>query len=76
MPARLPLWLAPVQVVVLNITERQADYAQKRCAKRCKNKGLGCSSICATRKLPIKYGNIRLQKLPYHAGRRRQGEGG
>ena len=23
----LPLWLAPVQAVVLNITERQADYA-------------------------------------------------
>ena len=25
----LPLWLAPVQVVVLNITERQADYASE-----------------------------------------------
>ena len=24
-----PLWLAPVQVVVLNITERQAEYARK-----------------------------------------------
>ncbi len=25
----LPLWLAPVQVVVLNITDRQADYARE-----------------------------------------------
>ena len=24
----LPLWLAPVQAVVLNITDRQADYVQ------------------------------------------------
>ena len=26
----LPAWLAPVQVVVLNITEAQADYAARR----------------------------------------------
>ena len=26
---KLPLWLAPTQVVVLNITDAQADYAQK-----------------------------------------------
>ena len=25
----LPLWLAPVQAVVLNITDRQADYARE-----------------------------------------------
>ncbi len=26
----MPVWLAPVQVVVLNITEHQADYAEQR----------------------------------------------
>jgi threonyl-tRNA synthetase len=26
-PGALPLWLAPVQAVVLNISEKQADYA-------------------------------------------------
>ena len=26
---RLPLWLAPVQVVVMNITDKQADYVEK-----------------------------------------------
>ena len=25
----MPLWLAPVQAVVLNITDRQADYARE-----------------------------------------------
>ena len=30
----MPLWLAPVQVVVLDISERQAEYAEKL-RKRC-----------------------------------------
>ena len=54
----LPAWLAPVQVVVLNITEAQADYAP-RLPKRCKIKGLGCEMICATRRSRIKYASIR-----------------
>ena len=31
----LPLWLAPVQVVVLNITEHQADYAERGRGEAC-----------------------------------------
>jgi threonyl-tRNA synthetase len=34
----LPAWLAPTQAVVLNITDRQADYA-RRVEKSLKNQG-------------------------------------
>ena len=54
----LPLWLAPVQVVVLNITDRQADYARE-VARSLQARWLpGASPICGMRKLPIKFANI------------------
>ena len=37
----LPAWLAPVQVVVLTITDAQADYAPPTLQKRCKKQGVG-----------------------------------
>jgi threonyl-tRNA synthetase len=52
----MPLWLAPVQAVVLNISEKQADYAEV--LQKLRNAGLRAEAICATRKLPIKYANI------------------
>ncbi len=36
----MPSWLAPMQAVVLNIAENQADYARRSWPNRCKNKGL------------------------------------
>src|SRR5712672_852239 len=60
----MPLWLAPVQVVVLNITERAAAYAQgvkERLAEQ------GFRAFCDLRNEKISY-KIRehsLQKLPY-----------
>ena len=36
----LPLWLAPVQAVVLNITDRQADYAREVVAESLQEHGL------------------------------------
>ena len=29
----LPMWLAPVQAIVLNITDAQAEYASRICKK-------------------------------------------
>jgi threonyl-tRNA synthetase len=69
----LPLWLAPVQAVVMNISEKQADYAAE-VRKSCIWPASASRRICATRKLPIKSANIAL-KLPYHslsATRKRQ----
>jgi threonyl-tRNA synthetase len=53
----LPMWLSPVQAVVLNISEAQADYVPK--SSRRSARGASASRpICATRKLLIKYANI------------------
>ena len=38
---RLPTWLAPVQAVVLNITDRQAEFARPRPPKSLKIRGFG-----------------------------------
>ena len=44
----LPLWLAPVQAVVLTITDRQADYASE-VAKALQSAGLRVASRFAQR---------------------------
>ena len=59
-----PLWLAPVQVVVMNITDHQAEYAQKIHAE------LVAAGIYATldlrnEKITYKIRQHSLQKLPY-----------
>ena len=59
-----PLWLAPQQVVVLNVTERAASYAQ---AVKEKLAEQGFRAFCDLRNEKISY-KIRehsLQKLPY-----------
>jgi threonyl-tRNA synthetase len=60
----LPLWLAPVQIAVLTITDRQSAYAQEVAARL---KGAGFRPIADLRNEKINY-KIRehsLQKLPY-----------
>ena len=58
-----PLWLAPVQVVVLNISEHQADYAES-VAARLREAGFRVEATCETRKFPIKFGNIACKSSP------------
>jgi threonyl-tRNA synthetase len=53
----LPLWLAPVQAVVLNISEKQGN-TPKGCKNATRKPGCASRAICATKKLPIKYANI------------------
>src|SRR5437588_10813531 len=60
----LPLWLAPVQAVVLNITDRQADYA--RALQEClKAQGLRVLADLRNEKITYKIREHSLQKLPY-----------
>jgi len=54
----LPVWLAPAQVVVLNITDAQAEYALS-VVKKLKNQGLEWFLTSGTRKSRIKYGSIQ-----------------
>jgi threonyl-tRNA synthetase len=60
----LPLWLAPVQAVVLNITDRQAPYAREVEAAL-KAAGMRASSDLRNEKITYKIREHSLQKLPY-----------
>ncbi|HVE50704.1 MAG TPA: threonine--tRNA ligase [Casimicrobiaceae bacterium] len=60
----LPLWLAPVQAVVLTITDRQAQYAQEVLAAL-KAAGLRVRADLRNEKITYKIREHSLQKLPY-----------
>ena len=59
-----PLWLAPHQVVVMNITERQADYALA-VKNKLANQGFRVISDLRNEKISYKIREHSLQKLPY-----------
>ena len=60
----LPVWLAPVQVSVLNITDGQADYVES-VVKRLKNQGIRVDSDLRNEKITYKIREHSMQKLPY-----------
>ncbi|MEO7157804.1 MAG: threonine--tRNA ligase [Vicinamibacterales bacterium] len=60
----LPAWLAPVQVVVLNITDSQADYAQE-VAKTLQNQGLRVELDLRNEKITYKIREHSMQKPPF-----------
>ncbi|WP_434629322.1 threonine--tRNA ligase [Chromobacterium sp. CV08] len=59
-----PLWLAPVQMVVMNITEAQADYASG-IAKALEKQGFRVELDLRNEKIGYKIREHSLQKLPY-----------
>ena len=59
-----PVWLAPVQAVVLNITERQAEYADRVKSSLIKL-GFRVVSDLRNEKISYKIREHSLQKLPY-----------
>ena len=60
----LPLWLSPEQVVVLNISEGQADYARE-VADKLKHNGIRAHADLRNEKITYKIREHSLQKLPY-----------
>ena len=60
----LPTWLAPVQIAVLNITDAQAEYAQK-VAKTLQNQGLRVDLDLRNEKITYKIREHSMQKLPF-----------
>ena len=60
----LPVWLAPIQVSVLNITDGQADYVES-VVKRLKNQGFRVDSDLRNEKITYKIREHSMQKLPY-----------
>jgi len=61
---RFPLWLAPVQVMVLNITEKQAEYV-RQVEEFLKNQGLRVKSDLRNEKIGFKIREHTLQRVPY-----------
>ncbi len=59
-----PAWLAPVQAVVLNITDGQVEYAQK-VTDALRKAGIRAVSDLSNNKITYKIREHSLQKLPY-----------
>jgi threonyl-tRNA synthetase len=60
----MPAWLAPVQAVVLNIAENQAEYARDL-AQSLQKQGLRVESDLRNEKISYKIREHTLQKVPY-----------
>ncbi|WP_038496516.1 threonine--tRNA ligase [Collimonas arenae] len=60
----MPLWLAPVQVVVLNISDAQAEYVQN-VAQTLKKQGFRVETDLRNEKITYKIRQHSLQKPPY-----------
>jgi threonyl-tRNA synthetase len=60
----MPVWLAPVQAVVMNISEGQIGYAEQ-VARRLKAVGIRAEADLRNEKISYKIREHSLQKLPY-----------
>jgi threonyl-tRNA synthetase len=60
----LPVWLAPAQAVVLNITDHQADYAA-RLEKSLMQQGFRVAADLRNEKIGFKIREHTLQRVPY-----------
>ena len=60
----MPVWLAPHQVMVLNITDAQADYARS-VAKELQKQGVRVVSDLRNEKVNYKIREAAMQKIPY-----------
>jgi threonyl-tRNA synthetase len=60
----LPMWLAPVQAVLMNITDNQADYARE-VADLLRKNGFRVQLDLRNEKITYKIREHSLQKLPY-----------
>ncbi len=61
---KFPLWLAPIQAVVMNITDKQAPYVEK-VQKMLKNQGIRAISDLRNEKVGFKIREHTLQRIPY-----------
>ena len=60
----LPTWLAPLQAMVLNITDKQADYAQNL-ENSLRKQGFRVESDLRNEKIGFKIREHTLQRIPY-----------
>ncbi len=60
----MPVWLAPVQAMVLNISDNQTDYA-RQVVEELKKNGIRSDSDLRNEKITYKIREHSLQKMPY-----------
>ena len=60
----LPVWLAPTQAVVLNITDGQAEYSQS-VVEFLKKQGFRVTSDLRNEKIGFKIREHTIQRIPY-----------
>ncbi|HKK14712.1 MAG TPA: threonine--tRNA ligase [Gammaproteobacteria bacterium] len=60
----LPLWLAPRQAVVMNITDRQAEYARS-VEETLKNQGIRSEADLRNEKIGFKIREHTIERVPY-----------
>ncbi len=61
---KFPPWLAPKQVAIMNITDKQSDFVQKN-AKILKSQGFRVNSDLRNEKIGFKIRQHTLQRVPY-----------
>ena len=61
---KLPLWLSPVQAVVMNITDKQSAFVEE-VAEVLQNRGLRAQSDVRNEKVGFKIREWTLQRVPY-----------
>lgn len=59
-----PLWLAPVQVIIVNITDKQIDYARS-IANKLREEDIRVEEDFRNEKLGFKIREAQLRKIPY-----------
>ena len=61
---KMPLWLSPVQAVLMNITDKQASYVHE-VEKSLKNQGIRVISDLRNEKIGFKIREHTMQRVPY-----------
>jgi threonyl-tRNA synthetase len=61
---KLPLWLAPVQTVIMNITDKQADYVEEMTLEL-KKHGVRAKSDLRNEKIGFKIREHTIEHVPY-----------
>jgi threonyl-tRNA synthetase len=59
-----PLWIAPVQVKVLNVTDSQAAYVEQVCDEL-RSQGIRVQADLRNEKLGFKIREAQMEKVPY-----------
>jgi len=60
----LPTWLAPVQVAIINITDKHSDYA-KKVQEILNNQGIRAETDLRNEKIGLKIRELSMQRVPY-----------